>query len=120
VGRIYINTMRFADRVIAAQFCITDSDTIYVLKQGYDESYARLAPGNSLLEQLVCWCYATRKFRAINQAGRPQWFQDWKPEHASNIYRLQLFNRTPFGQIHRFKYAAHVRLRGLRGARLFG
>jgi hypothetical protein len=41
--------MRFAGRVVAAQFCIAAADTLYVLKQGYDESLAGLAPGNSLL-----------------------------------------------------------------------
>jgi hypothetical protein len=117
-GRIYINVMRFGDRVIASQFCITDSDTLYVLKQGYDESFARFAPGNLLLEQLVCWCYATRKFRAINQAGRPLWFQDWKPEHRSNVYRLTVFNSTPLGQIHRLKYFARAGLRAVRARSL--
>jgi hypothetical protein len=117
-GRIYINAMRFAGRVVASQFCISDSDTLYVLKQGYDESLAAFAPGNSLLEQLVGWCHATRTFRAINQVGRPRWFQDWKPVHTSNVYRLHVFNSTAFGQIHRFKYAARARLRAVRARSL--
>jgi hypothetical protein len=115
-GRVYINVMRFGGSLIAAQLCITDSDTLYVLKQGYDEQYAQLAPGNSLLEQLVRWCHVTGRFRAINQAGRPRWFQDWKPTHSSNVYRLHCFNSTPVGQIHRFEHAARARLRAVQAS----
>jgi hypothetical protein len=115
-GRIFINVMRFGERLIAAQFCITDSDTLYVLKQGYDEDFAPFAPGNALLEHLVRWCYATRRFRAINQVGRPRWFQDWKPQHASNVYRLHRFNSTPAGQVHRLKHAARARLRAVQAS----
>jgi CelD/BcsL family acetyltransferase involved in cellulose biosynthesis len=108
--RVFINAMRFADRVIATQFCLCDSDTLYILKQGYDEAFAHLAPGNSLLEQLVRWSFTNTSLRKVNLAGSPRWFQDWKPER-SNVYRLHFFNSTPLGQIHRIKYAARMRLR---------
>jgi CelD/BcsL family acetyltransferase involved in cellulose biosynthesis len=115
-GRIYINVMRFRHRVIASQFCICDSDTLYVLKQGYDESLAAFAPGNMLLEQLVRWCFRNQGVRKINQVGSPRWFRDWKPERTSYVYRLHFFNSTPLGQIHRFKYAARERLRTVRAS----
>jgi hypothetical protein len=109
-GRVFINTMRFANRVIASQFCLCDSDTLYILKQGYDEHFAHLAPGNSLLEHVVRWSFTSRSVRKVSLAGSPGWFQDWKPASA-NIYRLNFFNSTPLGQIHRIKYAARARLR---------
>jgi hypothetical protein len=108
-GRAFINAMCFAERLIAIQYCLSDSDTLYVLKQGYDESFAHLGPGNSLLEQLVGWCFKSRTLRKVNLVGSPRWFQDWKPER-SNVHRLHFFNHTPLGQIHRFKYAASKRL----------
>jgi hypothetical protein len=112
-GRVCINVMRFADRVIASQFCVCDSDTVYVCKQGYDESFAHLGPGNALLEQLVHWCFASTRLRKINMVGSPHWFQDWRPEH-SNLYRLHVFNRTPLGQLHRVKHAVRARVRAVR------
>jgi hypothetical protein len=112
-GRVYINVMRCADRVIAGQLCLCDADTIYVCKQGYDENFAHLGPGNALLEQLVRWCFASGRRRKINLMGSPSWFQDWKPEH-SNLYRLHVFNRTPLGQIHRVKHAVRARVRAVR------
>jgi Acetyltransferase (GNAT) domain len=113
-GRAYINVMRFQERVIAAQFCLCGSDTLYVLKQGYDESYAAFAPGNLLLEQVMRWCFDNRRLRKINQVGNPRWFRDWKPEQAGQVYRLHLFNSTPLGQVHRLKYAAREHVRAVR------
>jgi len=109
-GRVFVNLMRFGERVIASQFCLCDADTIYVLKLGYDESFAHLGPGNSLLEQIVRWCSMSTRLRKINLVGSPPWFQDWKPEH-SNLYRLRIFNRTALGQLHRIEWAARARLR---------
>jgi CelD/BcsL family acetyltransferase involved in cellulose biosynthesis len=109
-GRISVNVMRVEDRVIASQFCLCDADTIHVYKQGYDENFAHLGPGNSLLEHLVRWCSASGRLRKISLVGRPHWFQDWKPEH-SNVYRLHIFNRTPLGQVHRIRCTARARLR---------
>jgi hypothetical protein len=113
VGRVCITAMRFADRVIASQFCLCDADTIYVCKQGYDENFAHLGPGNALLEQLVQRCYSSAHQRKINMVGSPRWFQDWKPEH-SNLYRLHVFNRTPLGQIHRVRHAVRAGVRAVR------
>jgi Acetyltransferase (GNAT) domain len=115
-GRVFINVMHFAGRVIASQFCLCDTDTVFILKLGYDESFAHVAPGNSLLEQLVRWCCASPNLHKINLAGQARWFQDWHPE-PNNVYRVHLFNRTPIGQIHRIKCAAQARLRLLAGAR---
>jgi hypothetical protein len=106
--------MRFQDRVIASQFCLCDSGTLYVLKQGYDESFAAFGPGNLLLEQLMRWCFENQGLRKINQVGSPRWFRDWKPQRASYVYRLHLFNSTPLGQVHRLKYAAREGVRAVR------
>jgi hypothetical protein len=96
--------------VIASQFCLCDTETVFILKLGYDESFAHVGPGNSLFEQLVRWCYASPNLHEINLAGRTRWFQEWHPE-PNNVYRVHLFNHTPIGQIHRIKCAAQARLR---------
>ncbi len=114
--RVYINVMRFKDRVVASQFCLSDSDTLYVLKQGYDESLAAFAPGNALLQQVIHWCFSHQTLRKINQVGSPHWFRDWKPECLSYVYRLHLFNRTALGRIHRFTYAARAHARAVRSS----
>ncbi|HEY7739821.1 MAG TPA: GNAT family N-acetyltransferase [Steroidobacteraceae bacterium] len=77
-GRVVVNTLRVAGRLIAGQFCLQGDDTLYVLKLAYDETWSRVAPGNMLLEHLVLNGGADGIHR-INLVGNPQWLRDWQP-----------------------------------------
>ena len=95
-GEVVLNCLRLAGAPIAAQFCVRDEDTLYVLKLAYDERHARLAPGNMLLERVIQSGIASGSFRNVNLVGDPPWFKDWEP-HEMPVYTIELHNGTATG-----------------------
>ena len=95
-GALVINCLRVAGVTIAAQFCVRDEDTLYVLKLAYDERQARLAPGNMLLERVIASGFASGSFRHVSLVGDPPWFKDWRPQEAP-VYTIEVYNATPIG-----------------------
>jgi len=93
VGAVVINCLRVAGTAIAAQFCLRDADTLYVLKLAYDERHTRLAPGNMLLEHVIDSGCASGRFRHVNLVGDPPWFKDWRPLEVP-VYTIELYNAT--------------------------
>lgn len=96
-GEIVVNLLRVGNRPIAAQYCLRDQDTMYVLKLAYDESQARLAPGNMLLEWLIRQG-GGGSHRYVNLVGEPPWFKEWRPEGVP-VYNLTFYNATPAGLV---------------------
>jgi len=97
-GEVVLNCLRVAGAPIAAQFCVRDEDTLYVLKLAYDEHRARLAPGNMLLERVIQSGIASGSFRHVNLVGDPPWFKDWRA-HEMPVYTIELYNRTTAGLV---------------------
>lgn len=95
-GEVVLNCLRVAGAPIAAQFCVRDEDTLYVLKLAYDERHARLAPGNMLLERVIQSGIASGSFRHVNLVGDPPWFKDWRP-HETPAYTIELYNGSAVG-----------------------
>ncbi len=95
-GNIVINLLRVGKRAIAAQFCTKDADTLYVLKLAYDEEWARLAPGNMLLEWVIQGAGAGAGFRYLNMVNDPPWFADWCPQSVP-ICNVRRYNSTAKG-----------------------
>lgn len=95
VGACEINLLEVDGRCIAGQFCFLTGGTTYLVKVGYDERYARLAPGHMLLEDL---------FRRSEEEGRAlvdlmsdaDWHADWKPADVP-VFHAYVFNATPRG-----------------------
>jgi CelD/BcsL family acetyltransferase involved in cellulose biosynthesis len=98
LGRARINTLAVADQIIAAQFCLVDVTsgrrTIYVFKLAYDETVAKLAPGNMLLRRVI----TSGDYDAVNLVGSPPWFGQWNPS-ATEVGRLTVFNTTARGAL---------------------
>lgn len=89
-----INLLMLGDTCLAGQFCLRSNGTIEVLKIGYDEARAALAPGNLLLEQLIQYCASNEsRLTQLNLITGVQWHDDWKPrsEKVSNIW---IYNHT--------------------------
>lgn len=95
-GEVVLNCLRVAGVPIAAQFCVRDEDTLYVLKLAYDERHARLAPGNMLLERVIQSGIASGSFRHVNLVGDPPWFKDWRPQEMP-VFTIELYNGTAAG-----------------------
>lgn len=94
-GTCEINVLRARGQCLAAQFCLLTDDTKYVIKIGYDEAYARCAPGNLLFEWLLNDS-KERHFRFLNVISDAEWHLDWRPL-SHQVSDLFVFNRTPAG-----------------------
>ena len=97
-GRMSINTLTAEGKCIAAQFCITLDNTVYILKIGYDEAYKREAPGNLLLAFFVKKCIEDGVIDNINLVTDAEWHRRWRTKQL-NKSTLYVFNATPAGLI---------------------
>lgn len=96
-GGCQINLLMLGDDCIAGQFCLRLDGTLYILKIGYSESHAALAPGNLLLEECIrrsssgmdpvhCW----------NLISDVSWHHHWEPSQEV-VFDLWICRRTPRG-----------------------
>jgi len=76
----HINLLYLSGKCIAAQFSLLVDQTLYLLKIGYDEEYSDISPGYLLLEKLVEYGCATKKFNRISFVTGVSWIDRWKPE----------------------------------------
>lgn len=97
-GTAAVNCLRLEGRLIAAQLCLRDENTLYVLKLAYDETHARLAPGNMLLERVIKDALEQGTYEYINLVGSPRWFRDWRPE-TQPMRSLSVFGTTPTARL---------------------
>jgi len=79
IGACEINLLRAEGRCIAGQFCLVTGDTSYVLKIGYDESYAQVAPGNMLFEHTIQRYLREDAIKYVNLVTDTPWHSNWRP-----------------------------------------
>lgn len=96
LGSCEINLLRVNGECVAGQFCLTVGDTYYILKIGYLEEQARLAPGNMLLEHVMKRMAASNEIRYLNLITDAEWHKSWNPERYK-IYDCYRFNSTAKG-----------------------
>lgn len=94
-GACEINLLRVDDKCIGAQFCIIVGPAYYVLKIGYDEEFAALAPGNMLIEHLIQRLGNT-EITSVNLVSGAEWHESWRPDRA-NVCDVIIANRTMAG-----------------------
>ncbi len=92
-----INLLYLDGHCIAAQFCVLCETTIYVLKIGYSEDYANIAPGNILFDKLIRYCCDTDTIYAMSFITNSNWQLRWGPESIP-IYSNMIMNNTIGGQ----------------------
>jgi len=92
-----VNLLLLDDLCIAGQFCLVCGDTVNVLKIGYREEHARLAPGNMLMEQLLRRGAESALVRKVSFVSDSEWHRDWRPE-SRDVFDVWIFNRTPRGR----------------------
>ena len=95
-GACEINLLRAERHCLAGQFCLRTGDTSFMLKIGYDEAYAPVAPGNMLLEYTLRRYVDAGDIKSINLVTDADWHASWKPQSlaVSDVY---LFNQTIAG-----------------------
>lgn len=101
---VEINLLRANGKCLAGQFCLIVKDTSYILKIGYDESFAHLAPGNMLLEYTLQRYQHDGVIRQLSLVTDAPWHANWKPLSFS-VCDAYIFKASPLG------LAAYVGLR---------
>jgi len=98
--RCRIHLMRVGQRVVAAECSITSGESIYLLKIGFDEDYARLSPGIMLLDYVFRHCAGTASIRRLDFTTEMPWMKDWQPL-CDDVLDLLVFRRTVRGRLAR-------------------
>jgi hypothetical protein len=107
-GGCEINLLKLDGKAIAAQFCLVVDDTVYALKIGYDEAYAKFSPGKILLDEMLRHTLAAR--RRVNLTSSAAWHADWRPSEETT-FKVTVFNRSPRARM------AHLLMLGDAGSR---
>jgi CelD/BcsL family acetyltransferase involved in cellulose biosynthesis len=94
--KVEIHLLYAGEVAIAAQFAIVCGRRCYLLKIGYDESRAALAPGNMLLERLLKRYEGHAEIKHVDLVSDAAWHDSWRPETRS-AFRHFLFRSTPKG-----------------------
>lgn len=95
---VCLNFLRVGDQVIAACFCLLDRDTLYVYKIAYDEAWARLSPGQLLLERVIRDGTDFGRYRCVNLISDAAWHRGWQPRQFA-LSTICIANSTPVGQL---------------------
>lgn len=89
-GEALVQCLRVGDDDVAAQLCLHLDETLHVLKIGYDESQARLSPGNLLLERAIRDSCPALGVTRVSLVTLQPWHDKWKPDYRST-HSLQWF-----------------------------
>lgn len=78
-GECVINILWFGDVPVAGQFALHVGRTLHVLKFGYDENYAKYAPGNALLYRVLQEACNDAGTDCVNLVNDPPWARRFRP-----------------------------------------
>jgi hypothetical protein len=79
-ARCEFNELRSGDTCIASTFCVRASEECSVMKIGYDEGYAQVAPGHLILERIFQQCCDDPSIKRISLVSGLKWNTVWEPE----------------------------------------
>ncbi|MCP3667381.1 MAG: GNAT family N-acetyltransferase, partial [Gammaproteobacteria bacterium] len=80
IGACQINLLYIGEICIAAQFSLLIEETLFLLKIGYDESYASISPGQLLILMLIESGCETGRFCKLSFVTGVSWIDVWKPK----------------------------------------
>lgn len=86
--RCEINSLYIDGQCASSQFCVRSGADYTILKIGYDEAFARLGPGQVLLDRTLKHCCADPAIERLDLVTDAPWCQDWQT------------SRTPMRQVH--------------------
>ena len=92
-GQCMLNLMMLNDKCIAGQLCLVVDGTVYILKIGFDETCAAIAPGNLIMEQLFHQCADDKQINTISFVTGKDWNYLWGAKSLL-VYNHQIFNRA--------------------------
>ena len=97
-----INLLRLNGEVIAAQFGLVSNRQLNLLKIGFADRHAALAPGHLIMQYTIESVCADAQLDRLSFVTDPPWAHLWKPEATSTL-RIAVFRRSLIG---RTMYAA--------------
>lgn len=77
-NQIEINLMLIDGKPAAVQYAILLDPTVFLLKIGYDELYAKCQPGHILLEYAL-EKYSVENYTDVNLVSNAKWHTSWMP-----------------------------------------
>ncbi|MDC8786158.1 GNAT family N-acetyltransferase [Roseateles koreensis] len=94
-GRCKIYRYWFGDKVVAMDLCITDEETIVILKTTYDEQYKAVSPSTLMRQTEFESLFEAKQYKKIEFYGKVmEWHTRWTDKERelfhANIYRNQL------------------------------
>ncbi|MFM2346438.1 MAG: hypothetical protein RL654_1191 [Pseudomonadota bacterium] len=81
-GQCRIHRLTLDGRTIAAQFALLGGRQLNLLKIGYDETFAAIAPGHLLMMRIIERTCADPALDRLSLVTNPPWAHLWKPELA--------------------------------------
>ena len=91
-----INLLRLDGEVIAAQFGLISNRQLSLLKIGFANKHAALAPGNLIMQHTIESVCADAGLARLSFVTDPPWAHLWKPE-ATSTHRVAIFRKSLTG-----------------------
>ncbi|MEQ1804618.1 MAG: GNAT family N-acetyltransferase [Burkholderiaceae bacterium] len=99
-----INVLRLNGEVIAAQFGLVSNRQLNLLKIGFANPHAALAPGHLIMQHTIESVCADAQLDRLSFVTDPPWAHLWKPEATATL-RIAIFRQSLIGR------AMHAALR---------
>jgi CelD/BcsL family acetyltransferase involved in cellulose biosynthesis len=97
-GECRINLLRLNGEVIAAQFGLISNRQLNLLKIGFANQHAALAPGNLIMQHTIESVCADAQLARLSFVTDPPWAHLWKPQ-ATPCRQFAIFRRSPTGRL---------------------
>ncbi len=97
-GACRINVLRLNGEVIAAQFGLVSNRQLNLLKIGFANAHAALAPGHLIMQHTIESVCADAQLARLSFVTDPPWAHLWKPESTST-QRMAIFRKSLTGRL---------------------
>jgi CelD/BcsL family acetyltransferase involved in cellulose biosynthesis len=97
-GNCRIHLLRLDGRAIAAQFGLVSARQLNLLKIGYSEEYASVAPGHLVMRHTIEHVCADPALDRLSFVTHPNWSHLWKPQ-LTEVECISLFAPTMAGRV---------------------
>ena len=90
-GECRLNLLSLNQKCIAGQLCLFVDHIPYILKIGFDEAYAEIAPGNLVMGEMIRQCAEDAGIETISFVTGREWNFNWGAT-SMPVYRHRIFN----------------------------
>lgn len=101
VGSCAIHLLWVGDRCAAALYVLRSGGTWATLKIGYNEAFARGAPGHILLASVIEQACGAADTERVDFVGSPEWTAPWRPARTP-VLSVSVFSGTWRSRLVRF------------------